>query len=121
MPMQEPRSDSKAQVDGEDDDQGTLQPRLTSPPPIQEVLKPVVRWQRIRRDGTKAPAQPRRVDRHACPHSRYDNTLVWSRILDEEQYRQKRHDVEKEDRHQEATALDLVSAVHWHPLRIVVT
>jgi hypothetical protein len=42
MSVHEPRSDSKAQADSEDDDQETLQPRLTCPPPIQELLTPVV-------------------------------------------------------------------------------
>jgi hypothetical protein len=46
---------------------------------------------------------------------------VWSWILDEERYWQKRHDVEKQDQHQEVTAFDLMSVMHWHPLGILAT
>jgi hypothetical protein len=46
---------------------------------------------------------------------------VWSWILDEEHYWQKRHDVEKQNQHQEVTAFDLVSVIHWHPLGILAT
>jgi hypothetical protein len=55
------------------------------------------------------------------PISRHYNTLVWSWILDEEHYWQKRHDVEKKDQYQEVRAFDLVSVVHWHPLGILAT